>query len=156
MGKSYVYTKDQIEKGRLLFLQYRSYEEISEMTGMTVYALKWYAKKSWRKERDMHKNQIIELLGESKAKAFAEIGMHGMELLCRSLREHAKNGTILSVKESFALSNIITNIDKIVRLEDGLPTDIVKDIAPADQGEIIELVQADPFYKRLPAKKERG
>jgi uncharacterized protein YjcR len=155
MGKSYVYTKDQIEKAHQLYLKYTPYEEMAAMTGMSVYAMKWYAKKGWRKERDLLKSQIIDLLGESKAKSFAEIGKHGMDLLVRSLQEHTRNGTILSVKEALALSNIITNIDKIVRLEDGLPTDIVKDIMPADQSEIIELVQADPFYKQLPAKKER-
>lgn len=149
--KARAYTQEQVEMGRRMYMDYKTNQEISIATGMSIYAVKFWAKKYWKIERDLHKSQIIELLGDAKGRAFAEISMYGMELLVRSLKEHAQNGTILSLKESFALSHILTNIDKMIRLDDGTPTDIIKDIKPADRGEIIQLVQADPFYKKLPS-----
>jgi len=152
--KSHIYSIEQKETAKELYMQYRPFLEIAAETGLSIYAINWYARKYWRQERDLAKTQVIQLLGEQKAKAFAEIGMHGMDLLVRSLREHSKNGTILSVKEAFALSNIITNIDKIVRLDEGAPTDIISDMKPSTREEVIEVINVDPFFKRLPGGKE--
>lgn len=148
-----VYTKEQILAAQDMYMNYKSLAEICAMTGMSIYAVKFYSHKYWRKERQLSKSQILDLLGESRGKAFAEISLYGMELLVRSLKDHAKNGTVLTIKESFALSHILSNIDKMVRLDSGEPTDIIKDIKPADRGEIIQLIQSDPFYKQLPANK---
>jgi len=151
-SRARVYSREQIEKGRDMYMQYKSYMDIAAETGMSIYAVKFYCKQHWKKDRELHKSQIIEVLGETRGKAFAEISIYGLELLVKSLKDHAKNGTILSVKDSFALSHILTNIDKMIRLDEGNPTDIIKDVKPADRGEIIQLIQADPFYKQLPQK----
>jgi hypothetical protein len=141
------YNDEQIEAAKELYFNYTPLKEIEEKTGVTVRSVKHYANRYWKEERETRKSDIIEALTESKKGLMFEITKNGLEVLNRAMSDLLKGDRPLTPREMTGIANIINDLDKIHKLDEGNPTDIVADIKPASIVEIKKLIESDPFME---------
>jgi hypothetical protein len=134
----------QREMAKAMYMKYEPLSIIEASTGITVSNLKNYSRK-WKIERDAIRSEIIHALTESKRALMFSISKNGLEVLAKAMEDLRKGTRQLSPKEMSGIANIINDLDKIVKLDDGNPTDIIAEIKPSSTIEIRKLMAADPF-----------
>jgi len=80
-----------------------------------------------------------------KGHLFLKTEANALALIQRGLRQHLESGNNLTINELKDLTGMLTNLDKMNRLEDGRPTDIIKSINYSPK-RIIEIIESDPMY----------
>lgn len=141
------YTDDQFEAARQLYLSYKPLAEIVEKTGMNIHTIKYHIGKRWKEERETKKSEIMEALTESKKSLMFEISKNGLEILANSIKELSASKRPLNPTEMSRIKDIITDLDKIVKLDEGNPTEILASTKPATIVEVRELLKSDPFLE---------
>ena len=146
MGKPIKYEEAQVAAAREMYLRYVPLKRIEEATGIILGTIRYYADSKWRKEREAAKSDLIDALSDSKRVLFTKIVAYGLDTLANSLQKLKEDDVALSPKEMSAISGIITDIDKIVRLDEGNPTEILANTKPTTIIELKKrLTAADPF-----------
>lgn len=94
---------------------------------------------------------------EMKGHLFLKTEATTLALLQRALKKHIDSPDDLTISEMKDLTNMITSLDKINRLEDGKPTEIIKSTNYTPQ-RIIQIIESDPMYggKRDRKKEEEN
>ena len=136
----------QLELAKVLYLKYTPLNSISLETGMTKSQLVYYIPK-WRAERELLKSEVLEALSESKRELMSSIAKNGLEVLAKSMEDLVKRGAALSPKEMSGIAAIVDSLDKITKLDDGNPTEIIAETKPATTIEIRKLLNRDPFLE---------
>ena len=93
---------------------------------------------------------------EIKGQIFLRTEATALALVQRSLKYHMSNPDPLTISETKDIMGMVTQLDKINRLEDGKPTEIIKSTNYTPQ-RIIQIIEADPMYggkKRKYGKEE--
>jgi hypothetical protein len=148
MGTPTKYTPEQIALAKKMYMQYRSHKDIMSATGIGRQSLTHHIGTSWKNERELMKREVFDALAEGKRAAIAQITSDAIYSLQRFFREIASGESPLDARSAEKVSNILTNIDKIMRLDDGSPTEIVETINPATMKELKEtLKEVDPFIE---------
>lgn len=138
------YTDEQIALAKSLYMAYKTRKEIAEASGINIKTLPDYIEK-WHPERELNKKEIFSSLADAKKRHFVDLANNGLEVLVRGVRELNRSGSPLSPRDLKEVAAVIEVIDKIIRLDDGKPTEITENIKPATRESIIELLKADPF-----------
>ena len=136
-----------------LYMRGMSVNEIQRQTGI---APKTLAK--WR--LGMHCHGDYQTWAEQRAKAIADNALEialvnkekltdifsiGCELIKKSLEARAQQNEPLDIKEAKLVTEIITSLDKMNRLESGKPTEIIEDMKPLSLEELRNAVMKDKF-----------
>lgn len=177
------------ERCRELYFKYATADEIHKATGVSPSLLRnWIygrseeeAKTAWSARRAGEAQKIIREAGERNSLQAHRTVKLGFNLVVRSLEaltnrkkritrtEKTKGGktrTIveevpypLEVGEAKDVTQIITNIDKLMRLAAGEPTEISENreqrFAPITVQELREAMEMDRFIELVPIKNER-
>lgn len=138
------YTDEQITLAKNLYMAYKTRREISEASGINFNTLPGYIEK-WAVERELNKKELFSSLADAKKRHFVDLANNGLEVLVRGIKELNRSGEPLSPRDLKEVAAVIEVIDKIIRLDDGKPTEITENIKPATRESIIELLKADPF-----------
>ncbi len=144
--KSHKYDDITIEAARQLYLNYTTISDIASRTQMTRASILYYIPK-WKEERERAKSEIIDALSDSKRELMYSIARSGLELLNRSMIDLTKSKRMLTPKEMTGIANIIDGLDKITKLDEGRPTEILGEIRPATVVEMRKLLTNDPFLE---------
>lgn len=145
-GKAtYKYDAAKLEEAKKLYLNYNSRQVIMEKTGLSEHAVKYYVNTGWKDARDLRKHEVIEALSESKKALMVQISKNGLEVLARAMEDLKANPRDLGPKEIVQIAGVIADMDKITKLDDGAPTEIIADTKPATIVEIRKMLQKDPF-----------
>lgn len=139
------YSDDSIAAAKALYMDFIPLRKISAETGIKVTSIKYYIGRYWKEEREAKKSEMIEALTESKRAMMFEISKNGLKVLSKGLEDLANSTRKLTPAEMKQVESIITNIDKIVKLDDGNPTDIIDTMKPATVVEVREILKKDPF-----------
>lgn len=139
------YTEQQIKQAKDLYFAYTPLKQICVTTGFKYESLKHYISTYWKEERELAKHDIIDSFTESKRAVILSISKHGLELLDRGLTDLLKSGRPLKTYEISQIATLVTELDKIIKLDDGRPTEILAELKPASFIEIKKLLQKDPF-----------
>ena len=140
------YSPETLATAKKLYLKYQPLSKICELTGMKLPALK-YRLKGWKEERESQKSEIIDALLDSKKSLMYEISKNGLELLNKGMRDLANSDREMTPSDVAKIAGVITDLDKIVKLDEGSPTDIIADIKPATIIEVRALLNQDPFQQ---------
>lgn len=148
-----------------MYLRYEPWSKIEAATSLTKNDINSYATRGgWRAEREAIRSDIIDAATESKRGVLLSISKHGLEIVDKAiqqLRDDVISGAKkLNVMEIDKVQSIVTNFDKIVKLDQGEATERHEVIQPAS---VIELQKAleemDPFledakFKELPLNEK--
>jgi len=80
-----------------------------------------------------------------KGHLFLKTEANALALIQRGLRTQLEKRDDLTIQEIKDLTTVLNTLDKMNRLEDGRPTDIVKNINYSPK-RIIEIIESDPMY----------
>jgi hypothetical protein len=125
---------------------------IAEEYGLKRQSLSWYAKKhGWDEEKRLRRAELFQAFSDDKKAIFTSVYMKGSALLKRimddSIQEYNHNPRMPvqeRMKLARAVSEVVEKLDKINRLDDGMPTEI-KEERPFSVVEIKQKLKKDPF-----------
>jgi len=142
MGKG---SKYDLTAAKEMFMAFKAMKDIAEQCSIPYRTLLYHSKK-WEGERDLFRKVILKDLAENKKALLVSLTGNSLDCIDRAiqtLKERAKPPTI---QEARNLTNIVSEIDRILRLDEGEPTDIISQHKPATVIELRQKLKADPFY----------
>jgi len=92
------------------------------------------------------RNELLRELTENKSAILSSLVGNSLECLDRAIADLKHRGTPPTIKEARWIANIVTELDKIVRLDEGTPTDIIAEHKPSTIIELKDKLKRDPFY----------
>ena len=148
------------EQAKVLYFSDYSIEEICAKLNLDSFDLSRLIKgadgknRGWaRLKKQMNPAAIIAYMTEKRNVLEKTAGL-ALNILQKNLdrmnKQVTEDGEILSVKEMQMLSQLFSNIDKVIRLEDGRPTNISQHQG-LTQEEARKILQSDPFAKIIEA-----
>lgn len=113
-------------KARDLYMSYTPRAEICRATGISEHTIdNWVRRGDWYRIRETeNKGVAVEVL-RRKAFLTANIAALSFEALSKAIAT-VSSQTKVSLEEGYKVSMILAQLDKVVRLSQGEPTDIVK------------------------------
>ena len=155
-----VHKEEKLKKAKALYMQYISRNAIAEKAGIPASTVYHHIKTKWRDERELMKAELIAQMTESKKANFTKMTSASIEILQRALTTLAKRGEAPTMQEACKVSEIMSTLDRITRLDDGDPTDIISNQEKPLTIEVLkEKIAKDPFeaveYKELKIEKDK-
>lgn len=142
-----------------LYFSHIPISEISKKTGVKYHTiLAWVQGKThidkmmrrgWKYDREDISNEIIEQLKTANSEPIAKIFKVGLPLVHNALVNRAledQAGKKITIPEAKQIVDILEKFDKMLRLSEGLATDIVEIKSPMSINQIREIFEKDPFY----------
>lgn len=141
--------QEDIEAAYKLYKTYIPATEISERIGIPRTTVSyWIRAYNWKEKRELEAADLVHAVTD--AKKFQLLRLSGLttDLLLSSLKALTERDEPLTIKEAERAANIYGILDKILKLDEGRPTDIVGEDKPATIIEIKKRLDADPFNNK--------
>lgn len=133
-----------------MFLDYNSSEAVHEALNIPIRTLKhWIHQGLWTTQRA----KLQQLVGEESMKrhliTLDNITSDSLELIRDTIAAYKRTGTDL--QDALLISRIFMNLDKMLRLAQGQPTDVIgiqmqpTALPPKTAAEVARIIAADPF-----------
>ena len=138
-------SKYDLVRAKELYMSHRTLKEISKDLDMPYKTVQFHAAK-WKKDRELMTNELLRELTENKKTLLNSLVGNSLECLDRAIAELKNRKTPPTIREARWIATIVTELDKITRLDEGNPTDIIAEHKPATVIELQEKLKRDPFY----------
>ena len=142
MGKT---SKYNLKEAKDLFMTFMPMVEISKQLSIPYKTLVYHSTK-WKEERGLLRNEILKELSENKKTILTSLVGNSLECVDKAILDLKQRSRPPSISEARMLTNIVAEIDKILRLDDGTPTDIIAEQKPSTIIELRDKLKRDPFY----------
>lgn len=144
-------TKKELETAKQLYLQYHTVTEVSKKTNISRTTLTHHIKKDggWEHERNLSRAELLDKATSSRKTDFVEMTSSTITVLKRALTSLAQRDDAPTVQEAKGAAAILETLDKITRLDDGNPTDIIHQEKPVTVVELRKRLSKDPFAGEL-------
>lgn len=139
----------KLAKAKALYMDYETVSEVSRQTGIARSTVSFHVKKEngWEYERNISRAELLDQMQTARKADFAKMTGSTIIVLKRALQTLAERADPPSVQEAKGAASILDILDKITRLDDGNPTDIIASEKPATVIEIREKLKLDPFQE---------
>lgn len=127
-----------------LYMDYCSVSEIARKYNVSRTGMSYHANKYWNDEREMTKAALFSQFTDTKRTNFIKMSQSAIQIITKSLQALAQRGAPPTVQEAEKATKILESLDKITRLDDGNPTDIVAE-KPMSFKDIDAIAQMNPF-----------
>ena len=138
-------SKYDLTEAKEMFMAFKAMKDISEQCSIPYRTLLYHSKK-WESERDLFRKVILKDLAENKKAVLVSLTGNSLDCIDRAIRTLKERSKPPTVMEARNLTTIVSEIDRILRLDDGEPTDIISQHKPATVIELKQKLKADPFY----------
>ena len=138
-------SKYDLTEAKELFMAFKPMKDISEKCSIPYRTLLYHSKK-WEAERDLFRKVLLKDLAENKKAVLVSLTGNSLDCIDRAIRTLKERSKPPTVMEARNLTTIVAEIDRILRLDDGEPTDIISQHRPATVIELKQKLKADPFY----------
>lgn len=133
-----------LEEAKRMFMEYRSLREISIQLAVPRTTLQYHATNYWNYEREMQKSEMFKAFSDQKKVTMTKLSESSLKLMVRALEAAADSDREPTLREAQQTAMILESIDKILRLDDGKPTDITES-RPTTLIELKKRLSLDPF-----------
>lgn len=139
--------KTQIAKMKEMYLNYTSITDIAKVFKVARNTVNWHINSNaWLAERKLKENEVFSSFSDAKKVDFVKMTQSATAIMARSLDNLATRHEPPTINEATRAADILKTLDNILRLDDGKPTDIVKNTdKPMDAKELKKKLKADPF-----------
>ena len=147
MSKETKVSPTKLKKAKKLYMEYESISEAARATGISRSTLTYHVKKEdgWEYERNLARVELIENMKSAKKADFAKMTGSTITVLKRALHTLAQRDEPPTVNEAKGAASILEILDKITRLDEGEPTDIIHSEKPVTVVELKSKLKLDPF-----------
>lgn len=138
------------EKAKALYMDYVPVAKIAREVGASRSTLQYHVHEYWRAERELKKAELMQALAESKSVEITSMTESAITIMKKALLELANREKAPTITEATQASNILMQIDKITRLDESKPTDIVSNSdKPLTIIEVQKKISLDPFADQI-------
>jgi len=141
---SEILTPEEMDKIKEAYLNHMQPSTIARKFNVNRTTLYNYIKKSWRQERDLIEIKHIQEFTNSKKPILTRLSESSIIIISRALEKLASRKEAPTVMEARTATTIFKEVDTILRLDDGRPTDIIEEKL-ASVKEIKKRMELDPF-----------
>jgi hypothetical protein len=139
------YTDEQVAEAKLLFMKDIPISEISDSSGMTRASLYYYVKGGWKEEKDLQGAELFRELASSKKETFVKMIRSSQNIVQKYLST-LENQTVVDSKDVKVAVQVLSELDKITRLDDANPDDgLDNKEKPITTADLVKRLKADPF-----------
>lgn len=140
-------TKAQLTKAKNLYMLYNSVSEVAKQTKLARSTVTYHVKKDdgWEFERNLLRAELLNKVQASRSADFAAMTSSTINVLKRALATLEAREEPPSVSEAKGAASILDILDKIDRLDQGSPTDIIQSDKIVTIGELQKKIRLDPF-----------
>lgn len=139
-------TEKQLEEAKALFMAFTPVVHIAEKLDVNRSTLNNHLRKQkWREERDTFSNELISEIAANKKTQLTKISGLTANVLIKSLEALNKAKKPLTLREARDAAALFETLDKILKLDEGRPTDIIATEKPATIIEIQRRLNNDPL-----------
>ena len=142
---SEVKSKYDLDTAKSMFMDFKPLKEISKTLNIKYRTLV-YHKNKWEEERNLVRKEILRDLADNKRTILVNLTSNSLDCVDRAIEDLKKRDKPPTIHEARLLTNIISEIDRIIRLDDGEPTDIISEHKPSTVIELKAKLKKDPFY----------
>lgn len=123
--RSYSVPADKLESAKALYLAYEPLSEIARKLNVSKTSLHYHAQRYWNQEREMLKAELFQTMTEAKKTQFTSMTASTIKIMERALHELSRREKPPTILEAAKASEIMATLDKITRLDEDQPTDII-------------------------------
>ena len=138
-------SKYNLKEAKELYMTFMPVVDISKQLNIPYKTLVYHTGK-WKEERSLLRSEILKELSENKKAILTTLVGNSLEIVDRVLKDFKAGKRDASITEARHIVSMITDVDKILRLDDGNPTDIIAEHKPATVIELRDKLKRDPFY----------
>ena len=142
---SEIKSKYDLNAAKSMFMDFKPLKEIAKTLNIKYRTLV-YHKNKWEEERNLVRKEILRDLADNKRTILVNLTSNSLDCVDRAIEDLKKRDKPPTIHEARLLTNIISEIDRIIRLDDGEPTDIISDHKPSTVIELKAKLKKDPFY----------
>jgi len=142
---SEIQSKYDLDTAKSMFMDFKPLKEIAKVLGIKYRTLV-YHKNKWEEERNLVRKEILRDLADNKRAILVNLTSNSLDCVDRAIEDLKKRDKPPTIHEARLLTNIISEIDRIIRLDDGEPTDIISEHKPSTVIELKAKLKKDPFY----------
>lgn len=136
---------EQLEEAKKQFMDYTPVAVIARNLDVPRMSVQYHAEK-WKAERNLQKAELMQQLAEAKKSDFASILLNSTKIIKRAIQDLADREEPPTAREAKNMAEVIEKFDKILRLDNGAPTEITEERA-VDPAEMQRKLRMDPFLK---------
>jgi AcrR family transcriptional regulator len=147
MGKPKIVSDEMLAKAREEYMNFIPVTEIAKAMGINHRTLWNHVRnKKWKEAREAFASELLSEISANKKAQLTKISGLTANVLIKSLE--ALNGRTepLSIREAKDASSLYETLDKILKLDEGRPTDIIANERPATIIEIQKRLSVDPLH----------
>jgi len=134
-----------LESAKERYMNYENTAGIARSLGVAKSTLQGYVNKEWRAERELTKSEMFEDVAKFKKVQFVKLTENTIIILSRALENLVQNKQNITMREARDVASIMESLDKITRLDDNKPTDIIREEKVTTSISLQERLKADPF-----------
>lgn len=123
--------------------------ELADQYGVKRTSIEYYAsqsKEDWRGQRELLKAELFQKFSETKKSDFVKMSSSAIKVMAKALEELANRDEPPTMMEAKRATEILESLDKITRLDNGDPTEIVEDKTISIQ-DLKKKIAFDPFHE---------
>lgn len=143
-----------LDQAKERYFNNESVSSIAKSLGINRNTLQNYVNQTWREERRLQAAELFQELASVKKSQFLKMTQSAITVLTRALNDIALRDEPPSMKEAKDVSAIMESLDKITRLDELKPTEIIANEKPITVIELREKLKVDPFLELEEAEFE--
>lgn len=144
-------SEEKLEEAKRMYMEYKPIKVIAEQLGVPRTTVQYHANQYWETERELAKNELFRQFTSLKKATLTKLSEASLKIMTRALENAASSDEPPTLREAQQTSLILEAIDKILRLDDGKPTDITES-KPVTTIELKKRLSADPFAEIIDAE----
>ena len=142
---SEIKSKYDLTTAKSMFMDFKPLKEIAKTLNIKYRTLV-YHKNKWEEERNLVRKEILRDLADNKRTILVNLTSNSLDCVDRAIEDLKNRDKPPTIHEARLLTNIVSEIDRIIRLDDGEPTDIISEHKPSTVIELKAKLKKDPFY----------
>jgi len=137
-------SKEILDQAKKMYMEYTPIKAIAEQLSVPRTSIQYHANNEWELERELQKAELFRTFTSQKKATMTKLSEHSLKIMMRALEAAARSDTPPTLREAQQTALILESIDKILRLDDNKPTEII-DSKPVTTIELKKKLALDPF-----------
>ena len=130
------------------FLNYIPISKIAREHGVARTSLQYHATNHWTPVRESMRAETFTEFMDTKRESFVKMSKTSMSIIKSALQDLATRDVPPSMREAQMAVNVLVELDKITRLDDGNPTEITAE-KPVSIESVKKKLALNPFEKEV-------
>lgn len=126
------------------YLEYKSIMSIADELNVPRTSVQYHASNHWNQEREMLKAELFASFTSAKKAVFIQLSEKSLSIIEKALAHIVSRQCAPSTKEAKDAVQILEALDKIGRLDEGKPTEILEEKI-MDMKDIQDIASLVPF-----------